>query len=85
MEKNRVNYCMRLVSKDGDKVKTGKERLRRSPKAVAFGEVNDKLSRLWKLKESEEYSAKEAGKLLEEILDEIKDRFMKPKARGASA
>lgn len=84
LEKNRVYYCMRLVSKDGDKVKASKERRRRSPKAVAFNLVNEKLSKLWKL--SEEGDTKEADALLKEIIDEIKERFIaKPKTMAASA
>jgi hypothetical protein len=85
LEKNRVYYCMRIVQKkDGDKPKGGEERPRRSSRAVAFSEVNDILRDLWKLKESEEYTKKEAEELLDRIVAEIKERFML-KARGANA
>lgn len=85
LEKNRVYYCMRIVQKkDGDKTDDGDERPRRSSRAVAFSEVNDKLRDLWKLKESDDYTKKEAEELLEKIIAEIKERFML-KAKGASA
>jgi hypothetical protein len=84
MEKNRVYYCMRLVSPKGDKVKESKDRRRRSPKAVAFSLINEKLSKLWKLAEGNE--TQEAKVLFDQIIAEIKERFIaKPKAMAASA
>jgi hypothetical protein len=86
LEKNRVYYCIRLASPKGNKVKESKERRARTARAVAFSVVNDKLQKLWKL--GEESNTQKANELLQEIVAEIKERFianLKTKAMAASA
>jgi cell fate (sporulation/competence/biofilm development) regulator YmcA (YheA/YmcA/DUF963 family) len=74
LQKNRVSYCMRLASPKGNKVKESKERRARTPRAVAFSLVNDKLQKLWKL--GEENNTQKANELYQEIISEIKERFI---------
>lgn len=82
----RVSYCMRVAAPEGDKVKAAKEKVRQTPRAKAFSLVNDKLSKLWEL--ASENNTQKANELFQEIIAEIKERFianLKTKTMAANA
>jgi hypothetical protein len=86
MKQARVSYAMRLAE---GKVGAAKERLTATPRAKALRSVGGKLAELYDLAEAGKQQ--HAQKLFDEIVDEIKLRFMaslslrKPAAKAARA
>jgi hypothetical protein len=62
----RVSYCMRLAAPEGDKVKTSKDKAKKSPRTKAVSSISKKVAALY------DAIAKESdNETLEQIIDEI--------------